>query len=676
MASKWRYYSIRIFFGICFMTFVFRVFWLQVVEGETFSQMAEKNRIRVVDIPAPRGNIYDRNGELLVTNRGSLSILYMLPKGATPDNELLAELCAILELSPDELMERIEGDRLPFEPAVLLADAPLSIVARLEERLGGNEHIFVRAEVTREYIIGNTACHLLGYCGEVDQNMLSLEKYSQLTMGDIVGRAGVELVFDQFLRGIDGREFVAVNAMEERLGLFSSPDPIPPTPGNDLYLTIDLRLQQFVEDILAELTQPGAIIVADARNAQILALASSPKYDPSIFERGISPQDWATLANDPTHPLLNRGVCCSFPPGSTFKIITATAGLEEGIITPDELMPLPCYGYYVFGDHTFRCWKPGGHGSLNIAEGLTNSCNVFFFQLGFKVGLENLEKYSRKYLLGEPTGIELPGEARGLIPSIARLQEQYGDKWPAGEVLNDAIGQGHDLISPLQLLMVLTTIANGGEVLRPTLLNKICSPQGELIAAFHRVVRSNPGFSDTTIETIMTGLEGAVNRFGENEHRLVGKTGSAENPHGDTHAWFAGFAPKEDARISLVIFVENGGYGESYIKYAKQIIGFCRENGIPDQDWPEIPKETEEEKLKPEDSFLHRILSGVSPKPKKSEEMEAPPSPVAAVPLPPKEIEGGESFPEESGLPSEELPTEETPPSTEAITEPPPEPPQ
>ena len=215
----------------------------------------------------------------------------------------------------------------------------------------------------------------------------------------------------------------------------------------------------------------------------------------------------------------------------------------------------------------------------------TNSCNVFFFQLGLKLGLDNLAKYAQKYMLGEPTGIELPGEARGIIPDLAKLEEKYGKKMPAGEVLNDAIGQGHVLVSPIQLLMVLTAIANKGQVLRPTLLNQIYTPEGEIISSAERTVRSDLKLSPITIDTIVEGLVGVVDRFGENREHLVGKTGSAENPHGDTHAWFVGFAPQEDPRISLVIFIENGGFGESYIKYAQQIITFCREQGIPDSDW-------------------------------------------------------------------------------------------
>jgi len=585
MGSKWRYYSVRICLGAIFLLLIGRVFWLQVLEGETFYQLAEKNRIRVVKIPAPRGNIYDRNGELLVTNRGSLSILYMLPPSSQPDMELLAQLSDILDLSTDQLLQRIKEKRLPFEPAVLLSDAPLAVVARLEEKLAGNEDILVRAEVTREYLYGKTACHLLGYCGEVDQKMLSQSQYDDLTVGDIVGRAGVELTFDQYLRGINGYEFVAVNAKEERLGLFSSPEPIPPQPGNDLYLTIDLRLQKFVEEILSRIPHPGAIIVADARNAQILALASSPQYNPDIFQQGVSKKDWSALTSDPTYPLLNRGVNCSFPPGSAFKIVTATAGLEEGIIDPQETMPMPCYGSFTFGDRVFHCWNPGGHGALNISQGLTNSCNVFFFQLGLKLGLDNLAKYAQKYMLGEPTGIELPGEARGIIPDLAKLEEKYSKKMPPGEVLNDAIGQGHVLVSPIQLLMVLTAIANKGQVLRPTLLNQIYTPEGEIISSAERTVRSDLKLSPITIDTIVEGLVGVVDRFGENREHLVGKTGSAENPHGDTHAWFVGFAPQEDPRISLVIFIENSGFGESYIKYAQQIITFCREQGIPDSDW-------------------------------------------------------------------------------------------
>jgi penicillin-binding protein 2 len=263
--------------------------------------------------------------------------------------------------------------------------------------------------------------------------------------------------------------------------------------------------------------------------------------------------------------------------------------LETGIVKPDERMPVACYGAYRYGRWLFHCWNPSGHGPLTIAGGLKNSCNVFFFQVGHKVGIDNLEKYARAYRLGEPTGIDLPGETGGMIPERARLEKRWGDKWPRGEVLNNAIGQGQVLLSPIQELSVVTTLANGGYIYRPRLVRYVAGRDGSTLKSYPPEIRAASPLSPKHRAIILQGMMGAVGRFGTNEHYLAGKTGSAENPHGKTHAWFVGMAPVYDPQVTLCIFIENGGYGESYIKRGKAIVGYCRANIIGKANWPEPP---------------------------------------------------------------------------------------
>jgi penicillin-binding protein 2 len=346
-------------------------------------------------------------------------------------------------------------------------------------------------------------------------------------------------------------------------------------------------LQQLVEGFLDG--RRGAIVVMNPENGDVWALASSPAVDPNDFATGLSAARWTAYATAPDHPLLNRAIQCSYPPGSTFKLVTATAALEEELIRPDEKMPLPCGGVFRYGNSFFHCWNRSGHGPLDVAGGLKNSCNVFFFQVGLRVGIDNFNKYSRVYGYGGPTGVSLPHENAGLIPDRERLERKWGKKWPRGEVVNNAIGQGQVLLTPIQELVAFSAFANGGRLYRPRLVTRAVDGDDVVRTSFPPEVRGVVKLKPVTRETMMRGLIGVVNRYGVNAHYLAGKTGSAENPFGDTHAWFTAFAPAYQPKVALCILVENGGYGESYIKWGKEIVGYCRENVVGEGAWPQPP---------------------------------------------------------------------------------------
>jgi penicillin-binding protein 2 len=576
-------------FGIVLFGAIFVRLWtLQISHGTEYAELSRINRIRNVPIPALRGRILDRTGIPLADNGTEYRLLWMLPATEAIPPEALERTAALLGISEVELEQRIsEGRVYKYEPATIARDLTYDEVLFFEEKRADYPELAVVNVPVRTYPGGRLACHVLGYLGEISPAQLEVMREEGYRMGDVIGQNGLERTMETHLHGLDGAGLVEVNSLETKLGVVDYEGVHPAEPGLDVYTTIDVGLQTFIEPYLEGIK--GAIIVMDPENGDVWALASSPGYDPRDFVGGVEREKWIELATDPNYPLLNRAVQSSYPPGSTFKLVTATAALESGLVKPDERMPVPCYGVYRYGRWLFHCWKPSGHGPLTIAGGLKNSCNVFFFQVGHKVGIDNLEKYSRAYLLGEPTGIDLPGETGGMIPERSRLEKRWGDKWPRGEVLNNAIGQGQVLLSPIQELSVATTLANGGYIYRPRLVRYVAGSDGSTAASYPPEIRGASPLSPEHRAVILQGMMGAVGRFGANEHYLAGKTGSAENPHGKTHAWFVGMAPVYDPQVTLCIFIENGGYGESYIKWGKAIVGYCRANIICERNWPEPP---------------------------------------------------------------------------------------
>ncbi|MGD8717976.1 MAG: penicillin-binding protein 2 [Candidatus Zixiibacteriota bacterium] len=575
--------------ALVFGVLTYRVADLQVVSGDDFYTLSQQNRLRRVPVRAPRGRIYDRRGNVLAESRPSYAMLWMLPTAEEVPAEALERSARYLKKTPDELLTIIRENReFPYEPSEVIVGLTPEQTFAFEEVRATYPEISVASRPMRYYPCGATACHLLGYVGEIGPERLATMKAHGYRLGDTVGLAGAEDTYEEYLRGRDGYETVEVNALEKKLGLKYEEEVQPPAAGYDLHSTLDLGLQQIVERMLEG--RRGAIIVMDPNNGEVWALASSPPVNPNDFAGGIASDKWSAYVTAPDHPLLNRAIQCSYPPGSTFKLVTATAALEEGLVVPGEKMPVPCYGAFRYGNWTFHCWNRSGHGPLDIAGGLKNSCNVFFFQVGLRVGIDNLTKYSRVYGYGSPTGISLPHENDGLIPSRERLEKKWGKKWPRGEVVNNAIGQGQVLLTPVQEIVAFSAFANGGRLYTPRIVTHVTDADGVARATFPPEVHGEVKLDAVTRKTMLRGLIGVVNRYGVNAHYLAGKTGSAENPFGDTHAWFTGFAPAYEPKVAVCILVENGGYGESYIKWAKEIMGYCRENVVGEAAWPLPPE--------------------------------------------------------------------------------------
>ncbi len=588
MASKGRLAGAAVFAAAVFGILTARVADLQLASGDDFYALSQQNRLRRIPVRAPRGRIYDRNGDVLASSKPTYAVLWMLPSAEVVPAAALERSASYFNMTPEGLAAAIAANReFPYEPAEVAVGLTPGETFAFEEVRARYPEMTVVSRPRRCYPQGPLAGHLLGYVGEIGRERLAVSRAQGYNLGDTVGLAGLEYTFEKYLRGRDGFETVAVNALEKKLGLEYAEEAEPPRAGYDLHLTVDLGLQRLVEGLLAG--RRGAVIVMNPENGDVWALASSPAVDPNDFAAGLTAAKWAAYATAPDHPLLNRAIQCSYPPGSTFKLITASAALEEDLVGREEKMPYPCGGAFRYGRWLFHCWNRSGHGALDIAGGLKNSCNVFFFQVGLRVGIDNLNKYARAYGYGGPTGIPLPHENRGLIPSRERLERKWGKKWPRGEVLNNAIGQGQVLLTPIQELVAFCAFANGGRLYQPRAVTRAVDGDGVVRASFPPQVRGVVALKPTTRETMMRGLIGVVDRYGVNAHYLAGKTGSAENPFGDTHAWFTGFAPAYEPKVAVCILVENGGYGESYIKWAKEIVGYCRQNIIGDAAWPAPP---------------------------------------------------------------------------------------
>ncbi|HDR06068.1 MAG TPA: hypothetical protein ENN88_00380, partial [Candidatus Coatesbacteria bacterium] len=534
----------QIVVGLLLAVMAVKVVDLQVTQAREMAAASEENRLRRVRIPAPRGEIYDRRGACLATNEAAYAVGLINPPERPPEGRELSRLCGLLGLEPETLLERFRtGRSYPYEPAVLVPDADAALVTRVAE--AGLEELVIVERPRRVYPEGRSLCHALGYTDEVRRDELSV----RYRMGDLIGRKGLEASYEEELAGIPGVRFIEVNAYERRVG--ASAYTTPPEPGNSLVLAIDLRLQRRAEELLDTLTyrrpydwsgsRPwvppgpglrGSIILMDVRTGEVYALASRPGFDPNRVGARADPAYWRSLLADPEKPLLARAYQSTYPPGSTFKPVDATAGLLMGKVASDvepdpeaaedarltSYMDQACGGVFRLGNRAFHCWGHIGHGRLPLSQAIGWSCNVYFYQLGLRIGIEGIQKYGRLYGLDERTGIDLPHERAGLLPSLERLEARWGKNWPRGQILNNAIGQGDVLVSPLELLTAYAAIANGGLLLEPRLVRRVIAPGGSRLKDVPPVVRRDLELPGWVRRTLIQGFRNVLKRFGPNPH--------------------------------------------------------------------------------------------------------------------------------------------------------------
>lgn len=557
-----------------FAILIFRLWDLQIIRGGEYRKIDERNRLRVIDILAPRGIIHDRNNKPLVKNVPSFDISVVredLPK----DPETLAALGKLIGISSEDIRSKLSvRSAMPFEPVKLKQDVSFKDVARVEARKIEFPGLQVDVVGGREYIYGHSASHVLGYLGRIGQKELSTPEYADVPRESFIGRFGVEKVYDGILRGTAGKKIVEVDATGRIIKIVRIQRPVK---GDDIRLTIDINLQVEAEESLRG--KAGAVVALKADSGEVLALASSPTFDPNQFVRGINYSDWNRLNRDPKKPLLNRAIQSQYPPGSTFKIISAIAALEEGIVNKNT--EYYCGGYIYFG-RVFRCWKAAGHGDVILHKAIVESCDVFFYEVGKKIDIDILAQYAMGFGLGRRTGIELEGEAAGIVPTSGWKLESKREKWYRGETLNTMIGQGYLSATPVQMAKLTAAVVNGGKLYKPYLLME----EGKSIRAESEVIITprNIKLVKSALMGVVREKKGTGNQARSDIIDIGGKTGTTQVIGGAydekdipdrfrDHAWFVSFAPEEDPRIAVSIFVEHGGHGSSAAApIAKRII--------------------------------------------------------------------------------------------------------
>lgn len=550
-----------------FVLLLLRLWYLQVVEGRYYATLSINNRLRLRSVEAPRGFILDRSGEVIVENRPSFDV-YVIPAAVPAIDEAAHAIGTVLGQPPEEIAAKIRAGRAhPYQPVLLAPEVSERTMVAIEERKLDLPGVNLRVRPLRSYINGSIAAHLLGYVSEVSQEQLNQEAYRDYRPGDTVGQAGVEQRLDSFVRGIDGWEEMETDAQGRLVRLV---DRLEPRSGFNLVLTLDKKLQMAAEDAFAG--KRGSVVAMNPQTGEILVWVSRPSYDPNLFAQRLSREAWEGLINDPTHPLQNRPLQAQYPPGSVFKLVVMAAALETGAVTPDT--EFYCPGQFTLGRTTFDDWKEGGHGQQDLMEAIANSCNVYFYQTALKTGIDPIARVAREFGLGQKTGIGLGDEAEGLIPTPTWKREVMGEPWYPGDTVISGIGQGMILVTPLQMVSMVSAIANGGTLYRPWVVRQVESWGGELVAAYGPEPVRKVNLSPRILQLLRQGMLRVVEEGTGKIARLrgvqvAGKTGTAQvvkkEAHGpgktEDHAWFVAFAPYEDPEIAIVVIAENAGKG-------------------------------------------------------------------------------------------------------------------
>ena len=573
LESKQRILGISFAVGAIFLLLMLRLWHLQILNAEDYRSMSENNRLRFVPVAASRGAIMDRGGKVLVSNRPSFS-LAVIPQEVKDKDALIARLSKLLHLDAADLTERWEKTkgRAKYYPIVLASNISRDQVEIVEEnrlRLPGVE---IEMKPVREYSSKNLAAHLLGYIGEISEDELSRKGFEEYNPGDYIGKNGIERSHENELHGNDGGRQLEVDARGRVLRTLSETYP---TVGNSVVLTIDAAVQKQAEYAFGD--QAGAAVALDVNSGEVIAFVSNPAFDPALFSGKLPADIWKSYLEDKRHPLENKALTGQYPPGSTFKIITALAGLEDGKTT--ESTSVNCSGAYELGGSTFKCWNKHGHGTTSLKKSLRESCDVYFYQLGERLGVDRIAQTAKKFMLGAAMGVGLLNEKAGLIPTADWKQKRFGKRWYHGETLPVAIGQGYVLMTPIQMASMIATVANEGTVYRPFLVKRIVDTDGKALKEFKPEIMGRTGISSEKFRLVKQGLLAVVNEPGGtggmarlSEVRVAGKTGTSQvvkmrdskkgTPYQyRDHALFVAFAPYDKPEIAVAVVVEHGEHG-------------------------------------------------------------------------------------------------------------------
>lgn len=589
---KRRIVALALAVAAIFVVLVWRLADTQLRSGAYYEYLANLNQLRTIPVAAPRGLLYDRNGIVLGRNRPSF-VVEVVPMQLHDPNAEVRELSSILMVPEAQLWQRLLHQNgvtyktfddlaaaIPLGPVIIASDLNTATVGRFSERADELPGMSVELVPVRQYPYGTLASHAIGYVGQISQSQYEQLKSKGYTPNDTIGEDGLEMTYDSLLRGKPGGRQIKVNSAGQAV---ASVGDFAAVPGDNLDLTIDYPLQRAAETAMAEQIKTivgvtshrvgGSAIVEDPNTGAILALVSQPNFDPNDFAAGISAKRYSGYLNDPLLPLFNRAISGAYPTGSTFKMITSSAALQTGLL--DEDSTRYCPGSYDLNGFIFNDAEAGGHGTLTIRPAIAQSCDVFFFQVGNELGITRLDKYAAAYGIGRKTGIDIPGETTGTLPTPAWKKRVVKDDWYSGDTVNLSIGQGFLEASPIQMLRVVSAVANGGELMTPYLVADARDPQGRIVKRFGPRPQGDVGVSASNLQIVREGMLGAIEDPAGTAHNVyipgfhyAGKTGTAENfptvdnPQGRNHAWFVCFAPYDHPKIAVVVFMDqSGGFG-------------------------------------------------------------------------------------------------------------------
>ncbi len=568
---------LQIFAVIIAAILIARLGYLQIYKGDYYNEQAEYNSIRIIPAMAPRGILYDRNGNQLVINQPGFTVA-ILPLDEKVSPTLINRLALLLNIRPEDIKKKLDN-HVGFDPICLKTDVGPEIWTIIEEQKNNYPGVVIEAQPIRDYIYKSIGAHVFGYVSEISEAELKSKQYKGYKPGEIVGQAGLEKEYDQYLRGTPGGEQVEVDATGKAVKILGRKEPIP---GKDLKLTIDMRLQEATEQAIDQQlklthSHEAAVVVMNPQTGAILALSSRPAFDPNKFARGISYKDWNAINNNPYHPLDNKAITGEYPPGSVFKIITGTAALNENKVTPTEKI-YDSGVYWIIPKHNA---DGEALGWIDFSIALAKSDNVYFYEMGNRLGIDTLSQYARLFGLGKPTGIDLPYESHGIVASREYKHKVFHEDWYLSETLDAAIGQGFNLVTPIQAAEVMSEIANNGIRYKPYLVSEILNPDGTVYKKFNPVIEGRlTGVRPEVFKVIqnsllqVTQVGTAASLFGKNfPIKIAGKTGTAENPNGRDHGWFVAYAPFDHPTIVVAVVVPHGGYGaQSAAPIGKKII--------------------------------------------------------------------------------------------------------
>lgn len=544
-----------------FALLIGRLFYLQIIQGELYLEKARSNRMQSQPILAPRGNVYDATGKMLATNKESHAILFDPRKLSNPQiYRTLQQLSQYLETDFVSLREQLDFENL--RPVYIyhdLSPKELALVVEHKEQLEG---VQISTSLERHYPVDDLMVHFLGHMGQIGPKELKDPVYQNYYAGTLIGKNGLERLYEPFLKGQDGKSMREIQLSADAPPVLNTQAP---NPGHALHLTIDRDLQRHCYQLLERRKVAGSIVVMNPKNGELKALASYPSYDPNLFNKGLSQSQWEELQNNPLHPFLDRSTN-SYAPGSIFKVVTTLAGLGTGALTPER--SFYSRGFLNVNGHIFHDWNPDGFGQVDIYKALAYSIDTVYYELALEMGIEAIRDYAKLFELGEPTGIDLPAEGKGIIPDKAWKKKYIKQDWVPGDAVNASIGQGYVQMTPLQAARMVAAVANDGWLVRPHLVSRIGNPRGRALNPHENLqAQKIPGIPPRDWRVVQDGLEAAVTygtakALGVPGVRVAGKTGTAETiPGKPNHAWIVGYAPVEDPQYAVVVFLEYGGSG-------------------------------------------------------------------------------------------------------------------